>query len=176
MTTWMPPSQPRSRPPGRLDARDGIVLAGAIVAALLAGCSSQRLEQVKAFQGTRTVRPAVVFHILRDNPDIGIIDLRNAEEFHGPLGHVRGAVNVPLERLDDLLAVTAGLAGDRALLVYCRDQACTDDGAVRLRAQGIRFLFLLEGGIEAWVEGGFGTVGQAAPGPTCDQHSRPIER
>lgn len=33
-----------------------------------------------------------------------VLDVRTAAEFHGPQGHIRGALNLPLEQLPERLA------------------------------------------------------------------------
>ncbi len=81
-----------------------------------------------------------------------VLDVRETDEFTGPLGHIPGAVNVPLGNL----AVTSGeLANDKPIVAVCRaggrsaratailDQAGFDKvanltgGMLRWRAQGL---------------------------------------
>ncbi|MEM8964540.1 MAG: rhodanese-like domain-containing protein [Acidobacteriota bacterium] len=107
----------------------------------------------------RTVSPGVAFEILRDNPNLLILDLRTENEYTGPLGHLAGAVNIPLDELDALLEQIEGTPRD-ALLVYCRaDDECGEQGIAILASHGFNFPFLLAGGVEAWRAAGYGTVG-----------------
>jgi len=129
------------------------------------------------------VTPAVAFEMLRDNPDLLVLDVRTAEEFHGPLGHLWGAVNIPLDQLEGRLGGLRRLV-QQPLLVYCGSGTCGVDAMVHLEAAGFSLAVLLDGGIDAWVEDGFGTlepgtqghdererqrmraVGEATPSPT----------
>lgn len=142
-----------------------------LLASGLIGCSADRIAAVKAFQGTRTIRAPVAFHVIRDSPDITVLDLREPDEFHGEHGHINGAVNVPLGELHHLLDIAARLGRDRAVFVYCRDSPCAESGAALLREHGIRFIFVLEGGLPSWLDGGFGTVGKTAVDQgSCERH------
>jgi rhodanese-related sulfurtransferase len=129
----------------------------AVLALAAAGCSllqGRTPEQVVAFS---RVRPPVAFEMMRDNPGMPVIDLRTRYEFTGPAGHVRGAHNVPMEelpeRVDDLLPLK-----DRTFLLYCGHDECGETGLAMLLRAGFQEVLLMEGGLDAWVMGGFGTV------------------
>lgn len=109
------------------------------------------------------VRPAVAFEMLRDSPDLPILDLRRAEEFNGDSGHLAGARNLPLEEIHGRLAEIADLK-DHTFLIYCRAGDCAHQGLTMLVAQGFENCVLMDGGIEAWIEAGFGTVGGSLGG------------
>jgi rhodanese-related sulfurtransferase len=111
--------------------------------------------------GFRIVRPPVAFEILRDNPEILIVDLRTEEEFHGPLGHLKAALNIPLADLEDRLDALVPVVRT-GFLVYCRDDECGLAGMRTLGTHGFRYAFLLEGGIDAWLAHGYRTT---APPP-----------
>jgi rhodanese-related sulfurtransferase len=109
------------------------------------------------------VKPGVAFEILRDGADdVLLLDLRPAQEYSGPLGHVRWARNVPL---DDLPAKLPELRDFRkhTIIAYCRRDDCGERGVNLLREAGFEGALLLEGGIDAWVDDGFGAVGMLAP-------------
>ncbi|MBZ0102533.1 MAG: rhodanese-like domain-containing protein, partial [Thermoanaerobaculia bacterium] len=94
----MPPSPPSAAEGGAGrtagDRSAGWWLAAAAGAVLLLGCSSfvHRLREREPF---RRVSPDIAFTMLRDVPALGVIDLREPEEFAGPEGHLRGALNLP---------------------------------------------------------------------------------
>ena len=112
-----------------------------------------------AFEGVKVVRAPVAFAVMHDSPDATVIDLRRQEEYRGPLGHLSGAVNIPLEELDGHLDQLKVIAS-RVFLVYCRNDPCGIEGARRLRQAGFAHAILIEGGIEGWLAAGYGTVGQ----------------
>ena len=95
--------------------------------------------------------------MLRDNPHLLVLDVRMPEEFHGPLGHLFGAVNIPVDQLEARLGGMPRLARE-PLLVYCSRGPCGAEAMQHLKAAGFSLAVLLEGGIEAWIDGGFGTL------------------
>lgn len=78
-----------------------------------------------------------------------IVDVRGADEFDGPLGHIEGALNVPV---DVILADPSALAGRRndAIVLVCRTDKRSVRAAERLHAAGFTKLAVLRGGMESW--------------------------
>jgi len=105
----------------------------------------------------RKVRPAVAYEILRDSPETLILDLRPPQEFSGPEGHVKGAINIVEDRLRRLL-LEISAHRDETFLVYCRDASCGEQAMEFLALSGYRDAILIQGGFAAWVEDGFDTV------------------
>jgi len=90
-------------------------------------------------------------------PMVQILDVREPEEFTGPLGHIRGAVLIPLGEL----AERAGqLARDRPIVTVCRAGSRSAQATVILREAGFSDVANLAGGMLRWraeghaVEGG----------------------
>lgn len=81
------------------------------------------------------------------------VDVRSPQEFEA--GHVRGAVNIPLEtlldRIEDLRAVDK-------LELLCWTSARAKLAAGTLRSQGIE-CEVVEGGTKAWMDAGNALVG-----------------
>ncbi|HKI86328.1 MAG TPA: rhodanese-like domain-containing protein [Thermoanaerobaculia bacterium] len=107
----------------------------------------------------RQVDPAVAFEMLRDSPGLFILDLRAANAFDGPKGHIHGAINIPLADLASRLGELSGYR-DHTFLVYCDDSNCGLDGMRILVSSGFNSAILVVGGIDAWIGDGYGTVGQ----------------
>jgi glyoxylase-like metal-dependent hydrolase (beta-lactamase superfamily II)/rhodanese-related sulfurtransferase len=82
-----------------------------------------------------------------------VIDVREPEEFVSDLGHIEGALLVPMDALMRRLPKLAGYT-DRDLVVVCRAGARSRSGAAVLRTAGFRRVRNLEGGMLAWVEAG----------------------
>ena len=78
-----------------------------------------------------------------------VIDVREPEEFVGPLGHVPGALLVPMDALVRRLPKLAGFV-DRDVVVVCRAGARSRSAAAILRAAGFSRVRNLEGGMLAW--------------------------
>jgi len=138
------------------------LLVPALLAAvvLVAGCGSGGKSGRK--EVFRQVTAPVAFEMMHDTPGLTVLDLRPAAEFHGPLGHIRGALSVPWEHRDELLRDIAWLR-DRTFLIYCRVDECEPAAIDYYRSHGFDNAMLIHGGIEAWVGGGFGTVGADDP-------------
>lgn len=86
---------------------------------------------------------------LRDGM-VTVLDVRPADEF--ALGHVPGALNVPLAELDAHLAM---LDPDKDIVAYCRGAYCvmSFEAVSRLRVQGFRAR-RLEDGMPEWAAAG----------------------
>ena len=86
--------------------------------------------------------------ILRSDQRPLIIDVREPDEFEGPLGHIEGAINLPLAQLPAAWQDV----GTRAppLVIVCRTDKRSAKAAAILRGQGVGDIKVLRGGMEAW--------------------------
>lgn len=82
-----------------------------------------------------------------------LVDVREPEEFTGELGHIQGALLVPLDALERRLPKLAGYV-DRDVVVVCRAGARSASAGAILRRAGFRRVMNLQGGMLAWVEAG----------------------
>lgn len=78
------------------------------------------------------------------------IDSRHAFEFQ--LGHIRGAVNIPLAEFDLRKDLVGALPKDKALVTYCDGANCNSsiELAVRLQAAGFSGVKVFFGGWQEW--------------------------
>lgn len=137
-----------------------LLLLGSV---LLPGCRSFRNRERPPF---RKITPPVAFEVLRDNPDILVVDLRTRQEFLGETGHIYSARNIPLERLPERMLEIAPFRND-TFLVYCREgDSCGEEGMAILVSSGFENAILIEGGIDGWIRYGFRTVLPATPEET----------
>jgi sulfur dioxygenase len=79
--------------------------------------------------------------------EIRVVDVRETDEFSGPLGHIRGAVLMPL---DQLPARAAELCGGPPIVTVCRSGARSAQAAVMLQKAGLRDVANLSGGMLRW--------------------------
>ena len=106
------------------------------------------------FAGIWEVQPNWLEEHLRD---VQVIDVRELDEFNGPLGHVPGARLVPLGTLADS---TAKLERERPIVVVCRSGARSAQATLMLGKAGFEKVANLSGGMLRWrtqrfqVEGG----------------------
>jgi rhodanese-related sulfurtransferase len=88
---------------------------------------------------------------------VQIIDVREPEEFNGPLGHVPGATLIPLGTLVDKQAL---LERQKPVVVVCRSGARSAQATLMLGKAGFDKVANLSGGMLRWraqrfqVEGG----------------------
>ncbi|MCG8440752.1 MAG: MBL fold metallo-hydrolase [Caulobacterales bacterium] len=76
-----------------------------------------------------------------------IADVREPEEFEGPLGHVEGAALIPLASLPD---GAAGLDKDRPVVAVCRAGGRSAQATLLLRKAGFTQVANLAGGMLRW--------------------------
>jgi len=77
-----------------------------------------------------------------------IVDVRGPDEFTGPLGHIDGALNIPLA---DLPAQIAELGRARtSIVLVCLTDKRSSQAAAALAAAGIADVAVLRGGMRAW--------------------------
>jgi len=90
---------------------------------------------------------------------VQILDVREAGEFTGPLGHIAGAVLIPL---DELAERAAELKRERPVVAVCRAGGRSAQATVILQKAGFKEVANLTGGMLRWraeghaVEGGSG--------------------
>lgn len=90
-------------------------------------------------------------------PRLQVVDVRERDEFDGPLGRIRGAVPIPLSELPQR---SDELARDRPVVTVCRSGARSAQAAVLLQKAGFGDVANLAGGMVRWraeghpVEGG----------------------
>lgn len=76
-----------------------------------------------------------------------LVDVRTPEEFAGPLGHIGGAINLPVGELDERLTEFDALRESR-IVVVCRTDKRSAAAASRLRLAGFSNVRVLRGGME----------------------------
>jgi rhodanese-related sulfurtransferase len=146
--------------------RVGLLAGVAAAVAIAAACGSAARDGGPF----RKVRAPVAFEIILDSPEVAIVDLRGRGDFHGPLGHLEGARNVPLGELPRRYLEILDLR-DETFLVYCHASECDPEAMDFLRQHGFEDAMLIDGGIVAWIEGGFRTVGVGDPEGHIDDPS-----
>ena len=105
---------------------------------------------VRRTTGGPWVNPAQATHLI-NREDAVIIDVREPAEYD--TGHVLGAKNVPLARLD---APTPDLVKrkERPVIVYGDDSDRAGKAAAALKKHGFTRVTNLSGGIKAWQDAG----------------------
>ena len=84
---------------------------------------------------------------------VAVIDVRGADEFTGPLGHIADAKNLPVGDLPDRLIEIRALSA-RPVVLVCRTDKRSASASALLRDAGFRDLRVLRGGMEQWNRSG----------------------
>jgi rhodanese-related sulfurtransferase len=95
--------------------------------------------------------------IARGEP-IAVIDVREPEEFTGPLGHIAASRNIPFSGFESRLDEVTTLAQTPIVLV-CRTDKRSAKAAAILRGTGYSNVAVLQGGMEQWNGAGFSSEG-----------------
>jgi len=79
--------------------------------------------------------------------DVQLVDVRAADEFTGPLGHIRGAKLIPIEQLASRVGE---LSRETPLVTVCRSGARSAQAVVLLQKAGLQHAANLAGGMLRW--------------------------
>ena len=94
---------------------------------------------------------------IRNGKALTILDVRGRDEFVGPLGHITGALNIPLgdipKRLSEINATT-----NSSVILACKTDKRSAQAAKLLGEAGCQDLQVLRGGMEQWNRNGFELV------------------
>ena len=97
------------------------------------------------------VSPGQATHLV-NREDALVVDVRDPGEYG--VGHILGAKNVPLSRIDAVGSEIAPKRKDKPLIVYCDDGNRSGKAAAALRSQGFGKAVSLTGGFSAWRQAG----------------------
>jgi sulfur dioxygenase len=105
------------------------------------------------FAGIWEVQPQWLEEHLQD---VQVVDVREPDEFDGQLGHIDGALLLPL---GSLLERASALSKDRPIVVACRSGARSAQATVLLQKAGFGKVANLSGGMLRWHAAGLPAVG-----------------
>ena len=134
---------------------DTAIRYGLIGLALLAAVAFVP-RMLRRFRGEETARWIEVGQLaprLDGAKAIAIIDVRQPDEFVGPLGHIPNARNVPLPELPDRIEELRSLI-DAPVALVCRTDKRSASAAALLNEAGFRDVVVLRGGMVRWNEAG----------------------
>jgi len=84
---------------------------------------------------------------------VSVVDVRGADEFTGPLGHIANARNIPVAELSGRSSELAGLE-QKPIVLVCRTDKRSAAAAQVLQATGFTQVSVLRRGMEQWNEAG----------------------
>ncbi|MEN8205177.1 MAG: VTT domain-containing protein [Pseudomonadota bacterium] len=90
---------------------------------------------------------------LDTDKDLLVLDVRTAEDFVGEQGHIRAAVNIPVEdllqRMDEI-----GNYLEQPVAIVCRTDKKSAKAALLLTEEGFANVHIVRGGMTKWIEAG----------------------
>ena len=132
---------------------EGLIQKGLIALALLAGLAFLPRLIARLRQG-----PMMPVTELKSRLDAGepllVLDVRTAADFDGEQGHIRGALNLPLEELPSRLD-TLGTDPERPIALVCRTDRRSAKAAALLAQRGFSRVQVVQGGMTAWLANGW---------------------
>ncbi len=129
----------------------------AVIAILLLSTACSTVGVSREEQPYAVVEPTIAYEMILDNKQIVVLDIRPLDEFYGELGHVAGALSVPIERIDERIGEIMPYRS-QTVLVYGDAQEEIQQALATLRAAGFRNLVLIRGGIRRWIDLGYKSV------------------
>ena len=135
----------------------------AAVAVLTLACGTSRAPDDELGPRGRVVRPPVAHEMMRDNPELVVLDVRPFDEYQSPTGHLERAISAPLDQLPEYWALLDLRNEDTILLYGGPEGSYQSEAAQWLIERGQRFVIQIDGGIGEWTEQGFAVVVEDAP-------------
>jgi rhodanese-related sulfurtransferase len=93
--------------------------------------------------------------------EVTILDVRSAEEFEGPDGHIARSLLIPLPELE---ARSAEIPTDRPVVVVCHSGSRSALATQQLLKAGRDQVANLRGGLSRWGDAGYPLEGAITPG------------
>lgn len=133
-----------------LAGSEGIIQKSLLALALLAAVAflPRFVMRLRATDGG-TLSSADLKQRLDRRDDIAVLDVRSSRDYNGELGHVSGAINIPLDELARRLGEIE-TRRDRPLAVICRTNHMSGKAVELLRAAGFREALLVSDGMVGW--------------------------
>ena len=129
---------------GEAAIRNGMIGLGLLVAVAYL----PRLVKMVRRRGS-WIEPQALAQRMEQGNTLSLIDVRSAQEFNGPLGHIPGSRNIPLEQLPGQASDLQGTAPDTLVLICQTDKRSAKAAAI-LSKKGLPTPHILRGGMSQW--------------------------
>lgn len=122
-----------------------------IVFALLAAAmlAPWFITQMRDRQNLRWMEAEELSVQLDGKSKVFVLDVRTRGEFTGPLGHIKGATNIPVNELSSRIKELSAYQ-DKPIVVVCRTDNRAASGAKILTQAGMSDVTVLRGGMSRW--------------------------
>lgn len=144
----------RSSEPGPLSGLGVPAVLGTLMV-LLASCATSQRVVASLTANCREVEAGVANEMMRDNPGVLLLDVRESRDFAIDLLHLRKAREIPLTDLPRRYRELAAWKNE-TIVVFSRDGLDAASACEFLARQGFPYVSHVFGGIEAWMQAGYG--------------------
>lgn len=136
-------------------------LLAALSAALVAGCTAKGGPSAEGAPALRAgpgrpgaIGPGQAKAFLAQHPEAWVLDVREPEEWNDELGHIEGALQIPLGELSSRMSEIEARKAD-PVVVVCRSGRRSSTATVVMAGSGFREVYNLDGGMQAWRGAGY---------------------
>ena len=136
-----------------------VFMQKSLILALLAvstlGCHT--IGVARGRSGFSEVAPQVAAEMILDSQQVVVLDVRPADSYRGPEGHIAGSLNTPFDSIERQLPELLPYQ-NQTVIVYGETST---DGAVAaklLAVAGFRNIVQIAGGLKGWIDRGYRTV------------------
>jgi uncharacterized membrane protein YdjX (TVP38/TMEM64 family) len=127
---------------------EGLLQKGLVALSLL-GALAFVPRLVARLRERPTLQVADLRQRIDAQPDLLLLDVRTAPDFVGEQGHIEGALNIPLEALEDRIDAL-GDDPERPIAIVCRTDRRSARAAALLAQHGFADARVVQGGMTAW--------------------------
>jgi rhodanese-related sulfurtransferase len=127
---------------------------------LSASCAASRRVVASLTANCREIEVGVAHEMMRDNPGILLLDVREKPDYAPALPHLQKAREIPLSELPRRYREIAAWRRE-PILIFSRDGIDAASSCEFLAHQGFPYVSHVVGGIEAWMRGGYGRSPQS---------------
>jgi len=145
---------PENEPGGALSRLVARAVLGVFVV-LAASCATGRRVMASLTSTCHEIEVGVANEMMRDNPGILLLDVREGRDYAADLPHLRKAREIPLSDLPRRYR-EIGAWKKEPILIFSRDGTDAASACEFLARQGFPYVSHVDGGISAWMRGGYG--------------------
>ncbi len=127
------------------------------LAAILLIASCETIGISRNENGFSEVSATVANEMIIDTNQVVVLDIRPADVYRGPDGHIAGALNAPFETIERQLPELLPYQ-NQTVLVYGESSTDGALAAKLLTVAGFRNVVHVVGGLRSWIERGYRTV------------------
>jgi rhodanese-related sulfurtransferase len=134
-----------------------VLIRNLLVLTLVAGAACKTVGVTMTEGGYSEVAPQVANEMMLDTRQVVVLDIRPAELYRGPAGHIAGAISAPFETIEKQLPELLPYQNE-TVLVYGTSSTDGSLAARLLAVAGFRNVVHIDGGLESWMKHGYRTV------------------